>query len=65
MESFEPRLLLSASLTYRPQKPDGSLDTPVTFQTQGQVGDFVAKVMIGSFRMLTGLSQFEGDSRHK
>jgi hypothetical protein len=33
MEAFEPRVLLSASLSYRPQKPDGSLDTPVLFQT--------------------------------
>jgi len=40
MEQFEPRVLLSASLTYRPQKTDGSLDTPITFQTQGGIQDF-------------------------
>src|SRR4051794_35050100 len=40
IEPFEPRLLLSASVTYRPQKPDGSLDTPITFQTQSGVQDF-------------------------
>jgi type VI secretion system Hcp family effector len=40
IEAIEPRLLLSASLSYQAQKPDGTLDTPVTFQTKTPPKDF-------------------------
>jgi hypothetical protein len=40
IDRLEPRVQLSATLEYRPQNPDGTLDAPVTVTSGEQVQDF-------------------------
>ena len=70
IEAIEPRLLLSASLTYQAQKPDGTLDTPVTFQTKTTPQNFTpAQVSLlqkgfsaPTYDLFLNLTNIPGDS---
>jgi len=40
LETIEPRVMLSATLSYRPQKADGTLGSPVVFQSTSAAQNF-------------------------
>ncbi|HEY7120302.1 MAG TPA: type VI secretion system tube protein Hcp [Tepidisphaeraceae bacterium] len=76
MESVESRVMLSASVTYRPQRPDGSLDTPITFETRSDVSGFspaqvslldkgFAAPAYDMFLKLTNIPGESADAKHK
>lgn len=75
MESLEPRLLLSASIEYRPILSDGSAGTPITAQVMGPVLDYAAqqRALMGMslsslsydlFLKLSGITGESQDAKH-
>jgi type VI secretion system Hcp family effector len=76
VEPVEPRVMLSATMTYRPQKGDGTLDPAIQFQTGGAVQDFkaaqtsllqegFAAPAYNLFLHVNGITGESADAKHK
>jgi type VI secretion system Hcp family effector len=76
VEAVESRVMLSATVTYRPTGADGKLGTPVVFETGGSVRDFspqqvsllqkgFAAPQFDMFLAIDGIPGQSQDAKHK